>query len=200
MRGDSHLPHREFDVSPQRVIDIQLIEQASSRSLWPSKKYLSGLTKRMDVDGGVIGPAVVPEWKAAREDTHRLPKGLGSEEVYTSRPLLEKTRRYCVGDFQSLPQLWEHYQSRGNLPMNIYQSKLAEQTRNRVSQPRSQNIKAEGKSSSLVLRATNVMSTLWLGDSPDRSSLRAAVSMICLSLQSKSHAGKEMNDKIDCTF
>lgn len=144
VRNDSDALHAHFGIKLDGIQDVQLMELATRIR---SKRFVNGLGKCIDYDGGL-------SWKETQECTRIKDKGRrlfapelgGNYEVFNTRPLAEEIRAYCVQDVQFLPRLYENYDRRLTARWKI-RVELA--TKERVTQSRSISYRPNGRHKAL---------------------------------------------------
>jgi exonuclease 3'-5' domain-containing protein 1 len=140
VRNDSDALYSHYGIALGGIRDLQLMELAVRSS---SKKFVHGLAKCIDRDGGLT----MRERRACMEIKDRgralfAPELGGSYEVFNARPLAEEIRAYCVQDVQFLPFLWWKY---NRLMNTLWKEKVDKETKNRVSDSQGDNYQPNGK-------------------------------------------------------
>ncbi|KAF9251021.1 hypothetical protein DTO027I6_1648 [Penicillium roqueforti] len=127
VRNDSDALFSHFNVKLAGVIDLQLMELATS--LFP-RRYVSGLAKCIERDA-LLTTHESQLWKASKEKGLKLfaPEHGGSYDVFDVRPLPDDIMEYCVQDVRFLPRLWVQYNQ--NISLS-WAEKVTTETLNRV--------------------------------------------------------------------
>ncbi|KAJ5154820.1 uncharacterized protein N7500_010259 [Penicillium coprophilum] len=140
VRNDSDALFSHFNVKLAGVIDLQLMELATS--LFP-RRYVSGLLKCIERDA-LLTTHELQFWKASKEKGLKLfaPEHGGSYDVFNVRPLPDDVLEYCVQDVKFLPRLWVQYNQ------NISRSwaeKVTTETLNRVKHSQTATYDGKGR-------------------------------------------------------
>jgi exonuclease 3'-5' domain-containing protein 1 len=140
VRNDSDALFHHFQISLSGVHDIQLMEVATRTF---NRRCVNGLQRCIDNDA-VMTAAERSAWKAAKDEGLKLfaPVRGGRYEVFNDRPLAKEIIQYCVQDVQFLPQLWSHYKNRLSAS---WETKVREETKERVSSSQSKHYNGHGK-------------------------------------------------------
>ena len=144
VRNDSDALYKHFNISLDGMIDLQLMELATRDY---SRAYVVGLAKCIERDTKLSGTEKI-DWKNVKHRGHRLfdPREGGRYEVFNDRPLSDEMLKYCVQDVSLLPQLWEVYNAKLELPWNAqWKGRVAEETKRRVDLSQSASYNGKGR-------------------------------------------------------
>ncbi|KAM5351193.1 hypothetical protein ACJ41O_003916 [Fusarium nematophilum] len=104
VRNDADALWSLYGVKLEGVVDIQLLENASRSS---DKTFLSSLAKAIQRDGH-LGFQAQELWLRLKKEI----MDQAAADIFSKRPLGEKTKVYCTNDVVHLPRLREHYLQR----------------------------------------------------------------------------------------
>ncbi|KAK6863652.1 hypothetical protein PG995_000180 [Apiospora arundinis] len=104
VRNDADALWALYQVNLSGVVDIQLLENGSRNG---DKKYLCGLEKAIKNDL-TLEPTLRNRWISSKQGI----KGLMRTNIFSARPVEEKTVQYCVNDVIHLPDLRTAYLER----------------------------------------------------------------------------------------
>jgi exonuclease 3'-5' domain-containing protein 1 len=127
VRNDSDALFSHFNVKLAGVIDLQLLELATS--LFP-RRYVSSLIKGIERDA-LLTTHASQLWKASKEKGLKLfaPEHGGSYDVFDVHPLPDGVIEYCVQDVRFFPRLWVQYNQKISLS---WAEKVTTETLNRI--------------------------------------------------------------------
>ncbi|KAJ5673430.1 hypothetical protein N7507_002557 [Penicillium longicatenatum] len=140
VRNDSDALFSHFNVKLAGVIDLQLMELATSS--FP-RRYVSGLEKCLEREASLTAREF-QIWRASKEKGPKLfdPKRGGSYEVLDTRPLPKDIKEYCVQDVRYLSRLWVQYDQKIS---PAWAKKVTAETLNRVKQSQAATYDAKGE-------------------------------------------------------
>ncbi|KAK3402306.1 ribonuclease H-like domain-containing protein [Sordaria brevicollis] len=127
VRNDADALFSHHRVRLQGVTDIQLLENATR--VGGDRTYLNGLDKcvRQDLR---LSYNEARRWATVKEGVKRLMNVPNqTDNIFTRRPLDEKTVRYCVNDVVYLPKLYALYKKRIN---GVWLQKVMDESGRRV--------------------------------------------------------------------
>lgn len=127
VRNDSDALFSHYDIRPDGIRDLQLMELATRSG---SKKYVAGLAKCIKRDSPISNLRKA-EWKRRKDEVTRSfdPRKGGRYEVFNKRPLPEDIIEYCAADVSQLLGLYSTYE-RNMSPM--WRTKVRNATDDRI--------------------------------------------------------------------
>lgn len=134
VRNDADALFSLYGVGLANVIDIQLMENATRTG---DKTYLRGLDKCVQYDLN-LKPQVLYRWQKVKKQGQA---GMAAD-IFSTRPLAEDTIRYCVGDVEYLPDLYDTYRKRIT---SEWMEKVKAESGKRVEEAHSPNYQPQGE-------------------------------------------------------
>jgi exonuclease 3'-5' domain-containing protein 1 len=134
VRADADALFSLYGVGMANVIDVQLMENATRRGY---KTYLRGLDKCVQYELN-LKPQVFDSWLKVKKQGQA---GMAAD-IFSKRPLAEETVRYCVGDVEYLPDLYDTYRNRIS---SKWMEKVKVESGKRVEEAHSPNYQPRGE-------------------------------------------------------